>query len=208
MTQAPPRPAGTARRLVGTSVPRKEDLALLTGTARFLDDLRLPGMLHARILRSDVAHARVRSIDVAPALAVPGVLGAMAGAELVGRVKPWGDLMQDLLVGDHFPFATDKVMFQGQELAAVVAETRYQAWDGCEAVRLDLEELPAVVDPEAAIGPDAPLVQEQIVYEFGEGNVFDRYKVRIGDFSAAEAEAAVVVRQRFATNKQDRKSVV
>ncbi|MFC5949303.1 xanthine dehydrogenase family protein molybdopterin-binding subunit [Pseudonocardia lutea] len=202
MTEAPPRPAATAPRLVGTSVPRKEDLALLTGTARFVDDIRLPGMVHARILRSEVAHARVRSVDTAPALEVPGVLDALAGAELVGKVKPWGDLMQDLLVGDHFPFATDKVLYQGQELAAVVAETKYQAWDGCEAVRVDLEELPAVVDPEAAIGPDAPLVQEQIVYEFGEGNVFDRYKVRIGDFAAAEAGAVVVVRQRFATNKQ------
>lgn len=202
MTEAPPRPAGTAPRLVGTSVPRKEDLALLTGTARFVDDLRLPGMVHARILRSEVAHARVRAIDTAPALELPGVLDALAGAELVGKVKPWGDLMQDLLVGDHFPFATDKVLYQGQELAAVVAETKYQAWDGCEAVRVDLEELPAVVDPEAALASDAPLIQEQIVYEFGEGNAFDRYKIRIGDFAAAQARAAVVVRQRFATNKQ------
>ncbi|GJF02816.1 xanthine dehydrogenase family protein molybdopterin-binding subunit [Pseudonocardia sp. D17] len=202
MTETQARPTGVAPRLVGTSVPRKEDLALLTGTARFVDDLRLPGMVHARILRSEVAHARVRSIDTAPALEVPGVLDALAGAELVGKVKPWGDLMQDLLVGDHFPFATDKVLYQGQELAAVVAETKYQAWDGCEAVRVDLDELPAVVDPEEALAPDAPLVQEQIVYEFGEGNVFDRYKVRIGDFGAAEAGAAVVVRQRFATNKQ------
>ncbi|SHK43408.1 carbon-monoxide dehydrogenase large subunit [Pseudonocardia thermophila] len=202
MTETQARPTGVAPRLVGTSVPRKEDLALLTGTARFVDDIRLPGMVHARILRSDVAHARVRTVDTAPALEVPGVLDAMAGAELVGKVKPWGDLMQDLLVGDHFPFATDKVLYQGQELAAVVAETPHQAWDGCEAVRVELEELPAVVDPEEALSPTAPLIQEQILYEFGEGNVFDRYKVRVGDFAAAEAEAAVVVRQRFATNKQ------
>lgn len=202
MTHAPPRPTGVAPALVGTSVPRKEDLALLTGTARFIDDIRLPGMVHARILRSEIAHARVRSIDTGPALDVPGVLGVMTGAELVGKVKPWGDLMQDLLVGDHFPFATDKVLYQGQELAAVVAETPYQAWDGCEAVLADLEELPAVVDPEVALRPDAPLIQEQIVYEFGEGNIFDRYKVRVGDFESAEQRAAVVVRQRFTTNKQ------
>ncbi|NMO89401.1 xanthine dehydrogenase family protein molybdopterin-binding subunit [Actinomycetospora sp. TBRC 11914] len=207
MTEAPPRtagpgPAATGPRLVGTSVPRKEDLALLTGTARFIDDIRLPGMVHATILRSTVAHARVRSIDTAPARAVPGVLDVLAGAELVGKVKPWGDLMQDLLVGDHFPFATDKVLYEGQELAAVVAGTRYQALDGCEAVAVDLEELPAVVDPEQALRPDAPLVQERIVYEFGEGNVFDRYRVRVGDFAAAERDAAVVVRQRFTTNKQ------
>ncbi|HEV7469149.1 MAG TPA: xanthine dehydrogenase family protein molybdopterin-binding subunit [Pseudonocardia sp.] len=204
MTEAPPRPTtGTApRRLVGTSVPRKEDLALLTGTARFIDDITLPGMVHAKILRSTVAHARVRSVDTGPARELPGVLDALAGAELVGKVKPWGDLMQDLLVGDHFPFATDKVLYEGQELAAVVAETAYQALDGCEAVAVDLERLPAVVDPEAALRPDSPLIQEGIVYEFGDGNIFDRYKVRIGDFEAAEREAAVVVRQRFATNKQ------
>jgi carbon-monoxide dehydrogenase large subunit len=205
MTEAPPRAAGTQTgpgKLVGQSVPRKEDLALLTGTARFIDDIKLPGMLYAKILRSTVAHARIRSVDVAPARGMPGVVDAMCGADLVGKVKPWGDLMQDLLVGDHTPFAVDKVLYEGQELAAVVAESKYQALDALEAIRVDLDELPVHVDPEEAIAPGATLIQEGISYEFGDGNIFDRYKVRVGDIDAAEQQADVVVRQRFTTNRQ------
>ena len=208
MTEAPPRstpiqPTATIQqKLVGQSVPRKEDLALLTGTARYIDDIKLPDMLYAKILRSEVAHARVKSIDTSAARQMPGVIDVLCGADLVGKVKPWGDLMQDLLVGDHTPFAVDKVLYEGQELAAVVAETKYQALDALEAIVVDLEELRAHIDPEEAIGPDASLIQEGISYEFGEGNIFDRYKVRIGDIDAAEAEADVVVRQRFTTNRQ------
>ncbi len=190
------------QKLVGQSVPRKEDLPLLTGTARFIDDVRLPGMLYAKILRSSTAHARLNSVDLSKALEMPGVRGAVCGRDLVGLIKPWGDLMQDLLVGDHFPFATDKIMFEGQELAAVVADTKYQALDALEAIELDYDELPVVVDPEQAIAPGAPLIQEGINYEFGDGNIFDRYRVRVGDIDAAERDADLVVRQRFVTNRQ------
>ena len=176
-------------------------MALLTGTARYIDDIRLPGMLYAKILRSSHAHARVK-VDTSAAAVMPGVHGVMAGPELVGRVKPWGDLMQDLLVGDHFPFATDKVVYEGQELAAIVAETKYQALDALEAVQVDYDPLEVLVDVEEAIKPDAPLLQEGINYEFGEGNIFDRYRVRIGDIEAAEADADVIVRQRFSSNRQ------
>ena len=189
------------KKNVGQSIPRKEDLALLTGTARFIDDIQLPGMVYAKILRSSSAHARVR-VDTSRAARMPGVLGVMAGPELVGKVKPWGDLMQDLLVGDHFPFAIDKVVYEGQEVAAVVANTKYQALDAREAVEVAYEPLPVLVDVEAAIKPGAPLIQEGINYEFGEGNIFDRYRVRIGDIEKAEQEADLVVRQRFTTNRQ------
>jgi carbon-monoxide dehydrogenase large subunit len=205
MTEAPPRPGATQAapaKLVGQSVPRKEDLALLTGTARFIDDIKLPGMLYAKILRSEVAHARVRSVDTSAARQLPGVIDTLCGADLVGKIKPWGDLMQDLLVGDHTPFAVDKVLYEGQEIAAVVAETKYQALDALEAIQVDLEELRPIIDPEEAIAPGAPLIQEGISYEFGDGNIFDRYRVRIGDIDAAEAAADVVVRQRFTTNRQ------
>ncbi|MFA5957897.1 xanthine dehydrogenase family protein molybdopterin-binding subunit [Hyphomicrobium sp.] len=188
-------------KLVGTSVPRTEDMALLTGTARYIDDLRFPGMLYAKILRSSHAHARIK-VDTSEAYSMPGVHGVLAGRELVGKVKPWGDLMQDLLVGDHFPFAVDKVLFEGQEIAAVVADTKYQALDALEKVKVEYDDLPVMVDAEAALADDAPLIQEGINYEFGEGNIFDRYRVRIGDIDAAEAEADLVVRQRFSTNRQ------
>jgi aerobic carbon-monoxide dehydrogenase large subunit len=197
-----PGAAGARPKLVGQSIPRREDLALLTGTARFIDDIRLPGMVYAKVLRATTAHARLHSVDVSPALAMPGVRAAICGQDLLGKVKPWGDLMQDLLVGDHFPFATDKIMYEGQELAAVAADTKYQALDALEAVQVCYEDLPPVVDPELALRPDAPLIQEGITYEFGDGNIFDRYRVRVGDIEAAEQEADLVVRQRFTSNRQ------
>ena len=204
-THTPPTPPKDQTRrpgnLVGQSVPRTEDLALLTGTARFIDDLKLPGMLYAKILRSSHAHARLK-VDTSPAAGMPGVHGVMAGRELVGRVKPWGDLMQDLLVGDHFPFALDKVVYEGQEIAAVVAETKYQALDALEAISVEYEPLEVLVDAERAMQPDAPVLQEGINYEFGEGNIFDRYRVRIGDIGSAEEDADVIVRQRFVSNRQ------
>ena len=189
-------------KLVGQSVPRREDLALLTGTARYIDDIKLPGMVYAKILRSQVAHARLFDVDVSAALEQPGVLGALSAKDIVGKVKPWGDMMQDLLVGDHFPFAIDKIMYEGQEIAAIVADTKYQALDALEHVRYRIEELPVLVDPEEAIKSDSPLIQEGISYEFGEGNIFDRYRVRVGDIDEAERDADVVVRQRFTTNRQ------
>jgi aerobic carbon-monoxide dehydrogenase large subunit len=189
-------------KLVGQSVPRKEDLAFLTGTARYIDDLRIPGMLYAKILRSPMAHARVKGIDYSKALEMPGVRGALCARDLIGKVKPWGDMMSDLLVGNLFPFATEKVLYEGQEVAAVVADTKYQALDALDAIRVEYEELPAIIDPEAAIKPDCPIIHEGTNYEFGDGNIFDRYRIRVGDIAAAERDADVVVRQRFTTNKQ------
>lgn len=198
----PPVDQDPAPKLVGRSVARAEDLALLTGTARFIDDIRLPGMLYAKIMRSTTAHARLHGIDLSRVRQQPGVRAALCGRDLLGKIKPWGDMMQDLLVGDHFPFATDKILYEGQELAAVVADSKYEALDALEAIEVDYEQLPVLVDPEQALQPDAPLIQEGINYEFGEGNIFDRYRVRIGDLEAAEADADVVVRQRFTTNRQ------
>ena len=192
---------GQQNRLVGTSVPRTEDLALLTGTARYIDDLKFPGMLYAKILRSTHAHARF-TVDTSKAATMPGVHAVLAGAELVGRVKPWGDMMQDLLIGDHFPFAIDKVLYEGHEIAAVVADTKHQAMDALEAIVVTYEDLPVMVTAEEALAEDAPLIQEGINYEFGDGNIFDRYRVRIGDIDVAEKEADLIVRQRFSTNRQ------
>ncbi len=194
--------SGGRRLLVGQSVPRREDLALLTGTARFIEDIKLPGMLYARATRSPLAHARLKSVYTARAAAAPGVHATLAAADILGKVKPWGDLMQDLLVGDHFPFAVDKVMYEGQEIAAVVAESKHEARDAAELVDFQLEPLPVLVDPHAAIALGAPVIQEGIHYEFGDGNIFDRYRVRVGDIETAERDAELVVSQRFTTNRQ------
>ena len=202
MTQAGHNaPVDRTQKLVGQSVPRTEDLALMTGTARYIDDIKLPGMLYAKILRSPHAHA-IFTVDVSAARDMPGVHGVLTGADIAGQVKPWGDMMQDLLVGDHSAFAVDKVTYEGQEIAAVVAETKYQALDALEAIRVEYQELPVVISAEKAILPDAPLLHEHIMYEFGDGNIFDRYSVRVGDIEAAEADADVIVRQRFTSNRQ------
>lgn len=192
---------GRAASLIGKPMPRVEDLPLLTGTGRYIDDVRLPGMLYAKILRSTHAHADIQ-IDMSAAAKMPGVHAVLCGRDLVGLVKPWGDMTQDLLVADHLPFAVDRVLYEGQEIAAVVAETKYQALDALEAIRVTYTPLEVVVDVERAILPGSPILHENISYEYGDGNIFDRYRVRVGDIEQCEADADLVVRQRFATNRQ------
>ena len=186
---------------IGTPRPRVEDVPLMTGTSRYIDDVRLPGMLYAKILRSSHAHADI-TLDLEAARLMPGVHAVLCGRDLVGVVKPWGDMTQDLLVADHLPFAVNRVLYEGQEIAAVVADTRYQAMDALEAIKVAYTPLEVLVDVERAILPGAPLLHENISYEYGEGNIFDRWRVRVGDIEQAEQDADIVVRQRFATNRQ------
>lgn len=185
----------------GQRILRKEDVALLTGRARFLEDLRLPNMLHAKILRSDVAHATVRKIDATKAAGMPGVRAVVTGADLVDKVEAWGHLTQGLPKGERFPFALDKVLYDGQELAAVAADSAYEALDALEAIDVELDPLPPVIDLEDAIRPEATVVRDDIEYEKGNGNVFDIYRSRVGDIAAAESQADVVVRHRFASTR-------
>ena len=194
--------ASGSKQLVGQSVPRSEDTALLTGSARFIEDIRLDGMLYCKILRSKVAHAKLNKVDYSKALLLPGVHAALCGRDVVGKVKPWGDQIPDLLVGDQFVFATNKIVYEGQEVAAVVADTKYQALDGIEAIEVDYTPLPVLVDPQKSMLPGSPRIHEGVNYEFGEGNIFDRYRVRVGDVDQAEQDADITVRQRFESNRQ------
>ncbi|WCB96696.1 Carbon monoxide dehydrogenase large chain [Baekduia alba] len=187
--------------LIGRPMRRKEDMRLLTGRARFLEDIKLPGTLFASVLRSPHAHARIRGIDVERARSMPGVHAVLTGRDLDGKVVAWGHQTQALPVGERLPFALDKVYYEGQEIAAVVADSKHLAADALEAIEVDYEILPAVVDVEAAMEPGAPQVIEHIDYPRGEGNVFDLYKARIGDIAEAEREAAVHVRGTFVTNR-------
>jgi carbon-monoxide dehydrogenase large subunit len=191
----------TAGTLVGKPIPRKEDVRLLTGRAKFLEDIRLPGMLHAKALRSPHAHARIVKLDVERARTMPGIHAVLTGRDLQGKVVAWGHQTQALPVGERLPFAIDKVYYEGQEIAAVVAETKHQALDALEVIDVEYEVLPAVIDPEAAMADDAPLVIEHIEYPNGKGNVFDTYTARIGDITEAEQNAAVHVRGAFITNR-------
>ncbi|MQB01526.1 MAG: carbon-monoxide dehydrogenase large subunit [Actinobacteria bacterium] len=142
---------------VGHSIKRKEDARFIQGKGTYVDDISLPGMLHMAILRSPLAHARIVSIDAERAQALPGVVAVVTG-ELLGQHNlAWMPTMS----GDtQAVFATDKVRFQGQEVAAVVAEDAYTAHDALELIDVEYDPLPAVVDPKKALEPDAPIIRD------------------------------------------------
>src|SRR5215207_1779038 len=181
---------------VGRSIPRREDRRLLMGRGQFVADLKLPDTLHAVFVRSQVAHARIRSVDLTRALAAPGVVFAMSGAELFKILPPvpdtqlslprkWTTQVQHTFLNPQQPLlAHDKVRHVGEAVAIIVAETRYQAEDAAELVGLDLEELPAVVDPEAALQVGAPVVHERY-----DTNLIGSFAVAKGDPEAVLARA-------------------
>jgi carbon-monoxide dehydrogenase large subunit len=136
---------------------RKEDDRFIRGQGRFVDDVQLPGMLHGAILRSPVAHARIRSIDAAAALAHPRVHAVLTGSDLQARGCAW---MPTLSADTQAVLAADKVRFQGQEVAFVVADDRYSARDALELIDVDYEPLPVVVDPRRALDADAPVIRD------------------------------------------------
>jgi len=119
---------------IGESIKRKEDGRFLRGKGNYLDDMTLPGMLHMAILRSPHAHARIRSVDTGAAGAMPGVVAVVTGELMAQHKLAW---MPTLSYDTQAVLATDKVRFQGQEVAAVVAETKYQAEDARDAIVVD-----------------------------------------------------------------------
>ncbi|HHY66819.1 MAG TPA: molybdopterin-dependent oxidoreductase, partial [Alicyclobacillus sp.] len=142
---------------MGKSIGRKEDPRLIRGKGRYIDDIMLPNMLYMCVLRSPYAHARIRRIDASAALAAPGVKLVITGEDLAGMNLAWMPTM----AGDtQMVLATGKVLFQYQEVAAVVAETRAQAEDALQLIEVDYEPLPVVVDPFKALEPDAPILRE------------------------------------------------
>ena len=136
---------------------RKEDPRFVRGQGRYIDDLKLPGMLHGAVLRSPVAHARIVSIDTSAAAAHPKVRAVVTGNDLAGLGLAW---MPTMSHDTQAVLATDKVRFQGQEVAFVVAEDRYAARDALELIEVDYEELPVVVDARRALDPDAPVIRD------------------------------------------------
>ena len=136
---------------------RKEDERLIRGRGVFVDDVQRPGMVHGAVLRSPYAHARIVSIDVSAALAHPKVLGVITGRDLEARGTAW---MPTLSGDTQAVLATDKVRFQGQEVAFVIAEDRYSARDVLELVEVEYEPLGVVVDPRRALDPDAPVIRD------------------------------------------------
>ena len=139
---------------MGHAVKRKEDARFLQGKGIYVDDVSRPGMLHLDIVRSPFAHARITSIDSSAALKVPGVLAVVTGRDLEKYKLHW---MPTLMSDTQMVLPTDEVMYQGQEVAAVLATERYAAADGVAAVIVEYEPLPVVVDPFKALEPDAPV---------------------------------------------------
>src|SRR6202050_240869 len=131
-----------AERYTGASIKRSEDPRILTGAGRYVDDVKLPGMLHAAFVRSPMAHARVLSVDVSAARELPGVVAALTGAEGGAMTGPGPETLMALLGWKGPPpeftlLATDKVRFAGDPVAVVIAESRYVAEDGCELVGVE-----------------------------------------------------------------------
>ena len=144
---------------LGTSRKRVEDARFTQGKGNYVDDMKMPGMLFGDFVRSPYAHARIKSINTEAALALPGVHAVLTAADL----EPLGLHWMPTLAGDkQMVLADGKVLFQGQEVAYVVADDRYVADDGIQAVVVEYEELPVVVDPFKAELDDAPVLREDI----------------------------------------------
>src|SRR5262245_17652535 len=175
--------------LFGKRVRRQEDPRLITGTAFYLDDLKVPGMHHACIVRSPYGAAKIKSIDASAALATPGVAAVFTGADVasLGPV-PTAASLPGLRVPTHHLLAQDRVYFVGHPVAVVVATDRYIARDAADLVAVEYEEVPAVSDPEKALTPGAPAVHPE-----WPDNVAFTFHQEGGDTDAAFRDAAVVV---------------
>ena len=172
-------------------VKRKEDARFIRGQGTFTDDITLPGMLHGAILRSPLAHARIASVDASAAEAHPRVTAVITGQTLEERKLAW---MPTLSRDVQAVLATDKVRFQGQEVAFVVAEDRYSARDALELINVEYEPLPAVIDARTALDPQAPVIRDDLAGK-QDNHIFDW---EAGDQAATDAVFAgadVVVTQ-------------
>jgi carbon-monoxide dehydrogenase large subunit len=186
---APPPP-----RYLGAHVKRREDPRLLAGRGSFLDDITLPGLLHAAFVRSAHAHALVRAVDLEPARRVPGVVGGLTGRDLDGEVGPLVPRLQ----GPGFAptawpaLALERARFVGEPVAVIAAESAYAAVDGAAAVAVDYDPLPAVADVTAALAAGAPRLHPE-----HPSNVLFERADRQGDVEGGFAGAAVIVRETF-----------
>src|SRR5262245_44573630 len=140
---------------MGHSIQRKEDPRFIRGKGTYVDDVVLPGMLYLDIVRSPYAHALIKKIDASKATAIPGVLAVITGQDLAKYNLHW---MPTLMSDTQMVLPVEKVMYQAQEVAAVLATERYIAADGADAVEGQYEPLPVVVDPRKALAPGAPVL--------------------------------------------------
>jgi carbon-monoxide dehydrogenase large subunit len=194
-------------RLVGQSLKRTEDPKFVTGSGGYLDDLKFPDMLYAAFVRSPHAHAKVLSVNVGPALSSPGVIGALTGADLEGKVDPMPTVDKAGSEGGASTegekratvrkmLAVGEVNFAGEAVAVVFAESYYQAEDAAELVEVDYEPLPVVVDVEAAMRPGSPKVHKEFPDNIGY-HLLHRY----GDVKEAFKNADKVVKVKLVNQR-------
>ena len=199
-------------RIFGSGIRRREDPRLITGGATYTDDVALPGTVHAAILRSPHAHARINGIDTSAAAAAAGVLAVYTGADTEGALNPipcaWIPPESDVKAVAHPAIAKDVVRYQGDAVAVVVAETRYQAEDALELIDVDYSPLPSVTNPAAAMEAGAPQLHED-----APNNQAFHWVATGGDPDAAFANADVIVsdtilQQRLIPNAMEPRSAL
>jgi carbon-monoxide dehydrogenase large subunit len=178
---------------LGRARARKEDARLITGQTNWTDNIVLPGMLHMAFLRSPFAHAKITSVDVSAAREQPGVIAAFSGADFAdeqGSLPCAWPVTPDIVIPAHPPMAVDEVRYVGEAVAVVVARDRYAAADAIEAIEIDYEPLPPVLDIRTALDEGAPKVHEA-------GNKSFEWTFANGDLDAAFRDAPVVLERTF-----------
>jgi aerobic carbon-monoxide dehydrogenase large subunit len=186
-------------RLVGEPLPRKEDFRFLTGAGRYLDDIEIPRALHATFVRSPHAHARIRAINVTRACAAPGVVAVVTGAEVNAWTAPLrlAPPIEGLHPVEMTTLPVDKVRFQGDPVACVVAADRYLAEDAAELVEVEYEVLRVVAGMESALAPGAPLVDEALP-----SNLVSYQRFAAGDPVRRFAQAHRAIEAVFSQQRQ------
>src|SRR5882757_3460384 len=178
---------------LGRARPRKEDARLVTGKTNWTDNIVLPGLLHVAFLRSPFAHAKITRVDVSRALQSPGVMAAFSGADFAdeqGSLPCAWPVTPDIVIPAHPPMATDEVRYVGEAVACVVARDRYAAADAVEAIDVDYEPLPPVLDIRTALDESSPKVHEA-------GNKSFEWVFGNGDIDAAFRDAPVVIERTY-----------
>ena len=202
-------------RIFGSGIRRREDPRLITGSATYTDDITLPDMAYAAMLRSPHAHAKIKSIDTQNAATAPGVIAVYTGSDIEGQLEPvpcaWLLPDSDLKIAGYPCIAKDVVRYTGDIVAVVVADSRYLAYDALDLIEVDYDPLPTVIDPEAASQSGAPQLHDDI-----DGNQAFHWTVSGGDVDAAFAEAETngviikdrILQQRLIPNAMETRSAV
>src|SRR5215470_7092056 len=186
------------KKYVGQRIKRTEDPRLIQGLGHYVDDIKLPDTLHVAFVRSIHAHARIKGVDTAEAAKAPGVVAVYTGKDVAGKIGPvpCGAALPGLKIPVHTVLATDKVYFVGHPIAAVVATDKYAARDAADLIMVDYEELPAVINIEAA-AKGGPVIHE----EFGD-NIAYKMTSGEGDIDAVLAASEIpVIEQRLVNQR-------